>query len=805
MKKIILLIYLLVLASSNSLFAQEIDSTLLNFDRLVKMDLEQLINVEISTASLTGSKTLDAPASITIIDKEQIKRSPARNLYDLLEVYVPGAQWVNHHIGAHLGMRGLIADRNYKFLLLVNGVNMNQKAQNGATSELENWDLGDIEKIEVIRGSGSVTYGAGAIMGVINIITKGATVNQKNGSNTTVSTNYVSRYKSKGFSISNTTTKKGITLFNYFSLQSTKGFVPNAYRVVNIDQYGYVGKDFDSGNNANEVQDYYADYRGKPQVKFHSQLTSENGWSGFIRYTQSGNSANGINPKTSIQEGFNPDSSVLLGPLENIKQLRNQHLTISAQKEMLLSDHLSSTTSITYDNENFIRMQTNGVTYQPGSEPFDEDLFNSASDIDHVRLKKHNFSEEEIGIRTILNYKQSSKLSIALGGEYVHNSWRAPWGKDEKSLRMEDGVAIISGIDSYAFGDGRFLVSDGLHVGEGWSTNTFAVFAEANYKINPNLYVLASGRMDKDTYSKMLLSPRVAIISELNSKNSIRLIALQSVRMNTATQLFIQNNAGITSKPEQIRSLELIYTGLPAKNFAIDLAGYYNKIDVLGWDSNVSSTNLVGNMSLYGLELSLKYKVDKLDIGFNHSYTHMKDWQLKDDVPLSGISYSNYNLPVTYTDDDGIEQEVTLTGAGNSINNWSSNASKIFANYYPTTRMTVHINAQMFYKFGNVDGIDLISSAVDALNNATSYQNQYRELLRDVQRKDSYQVSMRLNASISYDFGDHLEAILFVQSIPMINNINRYSYDSGNSRLVPNKIGFVEEPTFFGAKAIWSF
>ena len=102
---------------------------------------------------------------------EMIKFTPARNIYDLIEVYVPGAIWMIHEEGPHMGIRGIIVNRNYKYLLLLNGRNLNNKGHFGAKSELEAWDLNDIERIEIIRGPGSVTYGPGAVGGVINIIT----------------------------------------------------------------------------------------------------------------------------------------------------------------------------------------------------------------------------------------------------------------------------------------------------------------------------------------------------------------------------------------------------------------------------------------------------------------------------------------------------------------------------------------------------------------------------------------------------------------------------------------------------------
>jgi len=81
----------------------------------------------------------EAPVSVTGITAEDIRLTPHRNLLDLIEVYVPGAMVMTHSDGMKLGMRGIISDRNVKFLLLVNGRNINQTAHSGAAAELTNW------------------------------------------------------------------------------------------------------------------------------------------------------------------------------------------------------------------------------------------------------------------------------------------------------------------------------------------------------------------------------------------------------------------------------------------------------------------------------------------------------------------------------------------------------------------------------------------------------------------------------------------------------------------------------------------
>src|SRR5215831_18332136 len=97
------------------------DTTELSLDELQSLDLEQLLKMNVGVGNLTKSNALTTPASVTTITEEDIRLTPARNIIDLLEVYVPGASFVIHSEGLHPGIRGIISDRNYKFLLLING------------------------------------------------------------------------------------------------------------------------------------------------------------------------------------------------------------------------------------------------------------------------------------------------------------------------------------------------------------------------------------------------------------------------------------------------------------------------------------------------------------------------------------------------------------------------------------------------------------------------------------------------------------------------------------------------------------
>jgi outer membrane cobalamin receptor len=204
-------------------FADDLES--LEQEDLFTMSITELMDVEIDVpATITEQNPQKSPASVTVISAEDIARTPARNLMDLLEIYVPGAFYMNHSVGPLPGIRGILVDRPYKFLVNVNGINVNIKAHYGARLELLNWDLNDIEKIEIVRGPGSVTYGPGAIGGVINIYTKTA----REAPGIAVGGFFWDKYDSIGNYISYGRHTDKLDLFTYFSTthnRSRAGFV----------------------------------------------------------------------------------------------------------------------------------------------------------------------------------------------------------------------------------------------------------------------------------------------------------------------------------------------------------------------------------------------------------------------------------------------------------------------------------------------------------------------------------------------------------------------------------------------------
>jgi iron complex outermembrane receptor protein len=141
---------------------------------LTTLKIEDLMNINVTSASKKEQKISKVPAAIFVITEEDIHRSGATNIPDLLRM-VPGLEvaQVNPSTWA-ISARGFNGQYSNKLLVLIDGRTVYTPIFSGVFWDAQDVPLDSIGRIEVIRGPGATVWGTNAVNGVINIITKSA-------------------------------------------------------------------------------------------------------------------------------------------------------------------------------------------------------------------------------------------------------------------------------------------------------------------------------------------------------------------------------------------------------------------------------------------------------------------------------------------------------------------------------------------------------------------------------------------------------------------------------------------------------
>ncbi len=139
---------------------------------LKQLPFEELLNVDVTTVSRRAERWVDAPSAVQVITGEEIRRSGATSLPEALRLasnlqvaQVDSRQWA-------ISARGFNSTTADKQLVLIDGRSVYTPLFSGVFWDVQNVMLEDIDRIEVISGPGASLWGANAVNGVINVISK---------------------------------------------------------------------------------------------------------------------------------------------------------------------------------------------------------------------------------------------------------------------------------------------------------------------------------------------------------------------------------------------------------------------------------------------------------------------------------------------------------------------------------------------------------------------------------------------------------------------------------------------------------
>lgn len=305
------------------------------------------------TATKVEKELLEVPSSVSIVTEEDIKKSSARTVGELLQD-VPGVQ-ISNSGGQGLKRISLRGEGVNRTLILIDGQQIvENKSMDGTALMI---DTALIERIEIIRGPSSVLYGSNAIGGVINIITKKGGKKPIEGS-INLSYNGASQGHSESASIFGKThgVEYRVTASNNMQqqLRTPIGLVPysafeqqnySAYLAYNFNDnyklgasYDYFTSDISSGSQAVGYEKFYVDlplwsrqkaalfFEVKEAVSFMPKLRLD------VFYQQS-------HKKMHNHVELDPNVVFMPATMDNYADNYNNQWGLQLQTDWAISDH----------------------------------------------------------------------------------------------------------------------------------------------------------------------------------------------------------------------------------------------------------------------------------------------------------------------------------------------------------------------------------------------------------------------------------------------------------------------------------
>jgi iron complex outermembrane receptor protein len=632
------------------------------------LSLDELLKVKvIELATLTPTSFHNSPAAISRISQEQIQGSGARTLFELLDIYVPGFQWIHHQWGAnHMGVRGVISNDDDKVLLSVNGRVMNERTHFGAVTERDFPIMSDIYSIDVIRGAGSSMHGLGAVSMVIDIKTHNAKSQKSNSIR--VQRGEVYQFNAIEAQLSKTF-DNDLGIYLYAGIADVHGAnVDDAPIIYGADITTPAGDFLPAGTPipGPEANDG-AQYKDKPPVKLHLQL-SKNDTEFWLRFTRAGE-----RQIKDVSFWSAPASDDALKRLNSYLEVGGQQLTAMLEHRFRLSEDFTLTAEFSYDTQDNQR-----ITPSASDEP------NYAN----------SHREDEWFTKFVAQWKINDNHDLAFGSELSHETF---------------------GLKTH--GDGASSpVNPRLPNTQTWSTNTASLMAEWQWRIDQDLTSYLGGRVDKNRYSDVLYSPRFSVVYNASKQDTLKFMLTRSRRMNGADENRASALQGETSsESETLDSIEVRYEH-HKKNTLLALSTYYIKLDAFGWDNSIARAALVGEQTQWGSEFELKHEGLDYTLSLSHAYSKLLDFNLTGgDTLITAKPYGFGNDLASWSNHITKLNMMYSLNSKLSLNSslryyWGYPGSQDFRDKYVTIDETTRVKAdweegygkQVFLNFGGI-------------------------------------------------------------------------------------------------------
>tara|TARA_Y100001937_G_scaffold23899_1_gene34223 strand:- start:263090 stop:266014 length:2925 start_codon:yes stop_codon:yes gene_type:complete len=688
-------------------------------------DVFQILTEQDITVASNVARSLEKqPVSVTVIDRKKIRLSGARTINELLMIYVPGFFMVEDQDDVIAAFRGLAPDNNAKVLMLLNGQNINTEWFWGPPDGiLQGVDMEFIERIEVIRGPGSVTLGQGALLGVINIVTR----NGKTHPDTVL------------------TASTGKDGYGHLSFQS--GI--RGEDVPDLRAYAYMGRTYYPGQRLrNEAYARDKGYEGVDDLRLQN----------FYDFQ--------IKPTANINDSFEQvviDNAGNPGLQQDGFSLVRRRTVYTSGNRLKRSDNTTAMTTLAYRNleldlfytdqqrdiYNFYRDRNevqNIVKHVNGKYRFD--LGSSASlriggffTQDDIILHSHSgfvmggTREERYGGSMLLNWETSRNNRLAIGAEYRKYDMGLPDKNGNNFIVNQANDTLLGNVNQTH----QYVYTNTIDVG--------SFFVEDYYSISSSLDFFGAFRFDKQRYWGSNVSPRLGFLYSWSQDLRFRLSYQEGFRGSPGvaysggfqkdghlrTDNFddieaaaIPNPDGSgnyrnipKTKPEKMKSFEFAANYRFNENWDFEIVTFYNRVKniidvgVMFQDSAVFQMPQVGNdepgdwngfwfyknnngeLRQVGAEFGFNFRSRSLEMGLNHSVVRV-------------VSASSQNIGGMY---------LTTDSENKHHRAYPENVTRFFILYSPIKPLALSLNYLYFPNWyspnGNrVEGSQLLNAGV---------------------------------------------------------------------------------------------
>jgi iron complex outermembrane receptor protein len=546
------------------------------------LDIEQLSRVLIVSATLTPTLVRLVPAQTTELNDVLVRQSGGRNLNEVFEIYAPNAELILHNTHLdHFGMRGIISDREDKYLLRVNGKVMNNRFLVGAESERGLPMMGDLRSVSLVHGPASATYGPGALAGAMNLETyDGLTFS---GSDMHVRQGFIDK-----FSVAEARYGKQFSgdsgVFVYGGLGWRSGADQQHAPYVFGSTFATLGSPTQNVIAGQPVQvpvPNLHDGNDVLKMKFHLSYVS-GPMEVWARFTRDGVM---VRPDRSTLEETDP-AAARLGR-GNV----DQQFVLAGKYKMKIRPGLDLETFVSYDS------------YHHRLDVSD------ASPIPQYR------KEDELLGRVLANWTPDSSQSVALGVETTHTWLNGP--------RL--GFPPVE--DKWDVNTIALLAEHQMRWNEKWTTFASARLDKHTYTDNlfsPRL-ALVYTPTPQDTF-KWIAAHAVRRTSESELRE-------QFVRSGTT--------GGAT---ETLGSFEFRYERQHRKNLGFGVSTFVERNKAIGYNQVVERSQPVGTFDLWGFDLEVNYQTDNTRLTLSHGYTKLLNSSLAGPGIVQGISAAPYGF-----------------------------------------------------------------------------------------------------------------------------------------------------------------